>query len=145
MKANILKLLHCATLVTLAVGLSTATGKAQEQYKGTFTLPFQAQWGPLTLPAGDYTIDLQSSADSFLVVRGEGKSAFLLKGAVSTKPLSDYSQLTIVDVDGHEVITSLEAGPIGFAFNYSVRKSKMKSMQGTLVPVRTVNQSPTRG
>ncbi|HEV2495694.1 MAG TPA: hypothetical protein VG204_21760 [Terriglobia bacterium] len=140
MKARILKLVNYVALAALAFGLSTARGTAQEVYRGEFSLPFEARWGGVTLPAGDYTIDLRS-ADQFLVVRSGAKSALILKGAPDTKPVSDHSQLTVVDVDGHKVIKSLEAGQIGLAFDYHVPKAKMQSMQGTLIPVLKVNDS----
>ncbi len=40
--------------------LAAARASAQElnstHFSGTFTLPFEAQWGAMTLPAGDYTL-----------------------------------------------------------------------------------------
>jgi hypothetical protein len=56
-----LKLLNLLALVALALCFSAGLGKAQDVYKGTFTLPFEAHWAGAVLPAGEYTISLPST------------------------------------------------------------------------------------
>lgn len=66
-------------------------GKAQvhfsTHFKGAFTLPFEAQWGSLTLPAGDYTLQygIQLDGAGLVVVRGTAKGSpygMILAGSV---------------------------------------------------------------
>jgi hypothetical protein len=46
------------SLVLLALGATgaRAQGSATTNYAGSFTLPLEAQWGAMTLPAGNYSL-----------------------------------------------------------------------------------------
>lgn len=144
---RILRFLNQLVLGALALCLSAGLGRAQDAYKGTFTLPFEAHWAGAVLPAGDYTISMPSTATPYLLfVRGEGKSVIILANGASEKSLSDDSKLTVVKLAGTETITGLEAGQIGLALDYPLPKSKTKPMASsteeakrmtsTLIPVR---------
>jgi hypothetical protein len=74
--------------ITIMVGLSVAlfamgvTGARGEipystHLAGTFTLPFEAQWGKLTMPAGEYTLQYgtQESGHGLVVVRSAAKGS----------------------------------------------------------------------
>jgi hypothetical protein len=74
--------------ITILVGLSVAlfamgaTGARGEvpystHLAGMFTLPFKAQWGKLTLPAGDYTLQYgtEDNGQGLVVVRGMAKGS----------------------------------------------------------------------
>ncbi len=127
-----LKFLNQLALVALALCFSAGLGKAQDAYKGTFTLPFEAHWAGAVLPAGDYTISMPSTNSPYLLyVRGEGKSVIVLANGAAEKHLSDESKLIVVDAGGTETIAGLEAGQIGLVLDYSVPKSKMKPMAGS--------------
>jgi hypothetical protein len=85
--------------------LSAGLGKAQDAYKGAFTLPFEAHWAGAVLPAGDYTVSMPSTdAPYLLFVRGEGKSVIIFANTASEKSLSDDSKLTVVNMAGTETI-----------------------------------------
>ncbi len=127
-----LKFLNHFALVALALCSSAGLGRAQNAYEGKFTLPFEARWGGAALPAGDYAISIRSTTAPYvLIVRGEGKSVILLANGVDEKPVSDDSELTVVDAGGTETIADLEAGQVGLTFAFSVPKSKMKPMVGS--------------
>ena len=122
-----LKLVNHITFVALALCFSAVLGRAQSTYRGTFTLPFEVQWGAATLPAGDYTLTLESAnaGARLLYVRGEGKTAIIQSGWVDTEELSAQSQLTVTTTGGRRVITAFEAGQLGLNFGYAVPKAKM--------------------
>jgi hypothetical protein len=74
--------------ITVLVGLSAvlfvmgATGARGQiaypaRFAGTFTLSFEAQWGEMTLPAGDYTLQygIQDNGRGLVVVRGTAKGS----------------------------------------------------------------------
>lgn len=120
-----LKFVNHMTLLALALCFSAGLGKAQDTYKGKFTLPFEAHWGEADLPAGDYTISMRSAAQPYLVfVRGEGNEAIIMAMASSEKSVSDDSHLTIVDTGGNQTITELAAGQLGLTFSYAAPKMK---------------------
>ena len=126
-----LKFLNLLALVALALCFSAGLGKAQEAYKGTFTLPFEAHWAGAVLPAGEYTLSLPSTnAPYMLFVRGEGKSVIILANGWADRQLSDDSKLTVVNVNGTETIANLEAGQVGLTFDYPLPKFHTKRMAG---------------
>ena len=47
------------------IGMCLATGLvAAADVNGSFRLPFQTQWGPAVLPAGDYTFSLDHATQN---------------------------------------------------------------------------------
>jgi hypothetical protein len=142
-----LKFLNQFALVALALSLSFGQAKAQSAYEGKFTLPFEAHWGIAVLPAGDYTISMQSANEPYLLyIRGEGKTAIIMANGANTKAVSDDSHLTVVNTGGNQAVTELAAGQLGLILDYPVHKSQMKPMLGakpgakpltsSIIPVR---------
>jgi hypothetical protein len=93
------KILNLVTLAGLSLAflaLGAAGAKAQTVYStrfvGTFTLPFEAQWGALTLPAGDYTLEygMQESGHRLAFVRGTEKGRPY--GMILAGPLDQTSE-----------------------------------------------------
>jgi hypothetical protein len=46
----------CVALVALGATSASAAVISFARFTGSFTLPTQAQWGPMTLPAGNYSL-----------------------------------------------------------------------------------------
>lgn len=123
-------------LVPLAVYLSAGLGNAQNAYQGRFTLPFEARWQNVVLPAGTYTLSMYSTAAPCrLVVRGAGQSVMISGVSSDTKPLSDTSQLLLVRSGDSYIVRSLEAGPIGLDIDYRVGSGKATHMATVSVPI----------
>ena len=123
-------------LVPLALCLATGLGKAEDAYRGKFTLPFEARWQNVVLSAGDYTISMHSTgAPYMLVVEGAGKSVLIRGLSGETRQVSGTSRLTLVRVGEAYVVRSLEAGRIGMDIDYSVRSGKATKMATVSVPV----------
>jgi len=113
--------------MALSLCLAASQGKAQGAYKGIFTLPVEARWGTAILTPGDYTISMKlESARTFnyLVVQGQGKSAFILANATERKEFSNHSQMTLVETSAGYVVQTLDAGEAGLSLSYLVPKSK---------------------
>jgi hypothetical protein len=65
--------------VILTAGLFAACANAQSGsgvviYRGNFTLPHETHWGRATLPAGEYSISVDSSHTPALVRSKDGKT-----------------------------------------------------------------------
>ena len=84
-------------LALLAISLTSTFAKAQA-IKGNFTLPFQASWRGLVLPAGNYSFSIDRlAAQSLIVVQRDGKKVGLvIVGAVLYNSPSGQSQLVAV-------------------------------------------------
>ena len=123
-----LKFANHIALVAIALCVSAGAGKAQDDYRGTFTLPFEAHWGAAVLPAGDYEIKMPSASGPYLLfVRGEGRTAMIMAAGVNTQEASDDSQLTIINNGKDRAIDTLRAGQLGLILHYAVPKPKMES------------------
>jgi hypothetical protein len=118
---KILKVAGHSVLVALAAVLFASVGKSQvEGYKGTFTLPYEVRWANVTLPAGDYTLRVDSvSAPRFIYLTG-GKSAIVLAGVPNQRESSNHSQLVLVDTARGYAVRSLAIGQVGLSVDYSV-------------------------
>ena len=68
--------LSLAAALFLMAGMAAAQGSPISILSGSFTLPFDAQWGAMTLPAGDYTFDYSARYGERIVeVRGTAKGS----------------------------------------------------------------------
>ena len=122
-----LKLAMNVGFMALSLCLAASQGKAQGTYMGKFTLPVEARWGSVILAPGDYTISMElESARTFnyLVVRGEGKSAFILASVADHKEITNHSQLNLVKTAAGYAVQTLEAGEAGLTLSYLVPKNK---------------------
>lgn len=99
-----------------------ATGvKAQAltstQFTGSFTLPFMAQWGNVTLPSGDYDLyygSMNFSGANMVEIRGQGEAPhamFIAAGRNDTK--ATENALVCVMEGGKAYVRSLELPAIG--------------------------------
>lgn len=76
---------------TLSAGLLRA-----EDYKGSFTLPFEIRWGNATLPAGDYTFTIETDkVPNLATVRGENRAAMIIATGKSDSQFSGRSSLLL--------------------------------------------------
>jgi len=95
MKANrSFRFFGLLALATLATSLTSAFAKAQA-FKGNFTLPFQASWKGLVLPAGNYSFSIDRlAAQCLIVVQREGKTmGLVVVGPVFYNSPSGQSEL----------------------------------------------------
>ncbi|MFB3924084.1 MAG: hypothetical protein ACE145_20365 [Terriglobia bacterium] len=76
----------------LAPGLLSA-----QDYRGTFTLPFETRWGPATLPAGNYTFTINAGKAPYLArIRGENGEAIVMAAEMSDRQTVGRSELVLV-------------------------------------------------
>ncbi|MEJ2008306.1 MAG: hypothetical protein P8Z30_09170 [Acidobacteriota bacterium] len=116
---------NTVTLVGVSLmlfALCAAGAKAQGLYSidvtGTFTLPFEAQWGPMTLPAGDYNLyygSLTTAGTRLVEVKGQAEGSphgFLLtkeQDSISTTK----SALICIRQGNRRIVRELQMAPIG--------------------------------
>lgn len=118
--------LAALSVMVLALGATGAKGQANysTHFAGTFTLPFEAQWGKMTLPAGDYTLQygLNDIGHGLVVVRGAAKGSPY--GSIIAGPLGETSakQNAIVCVrDGNTLIVrALDMPSIGQSVDFTL-------------------------
>ncbi len=110
-------------LLALVLGTAQAQGPI-----GKFTLPFRAQWGTATLPAGDYSFKLDRA--------GPGGFLHLYTGlrAVALIPPQTYdtrtnapASLLLVAEHGVPVVREMRLPGIGIVLRYGAPKARRGS------------------
>jgi len=133
MKSLISKALLCTAFLT-------AAAFAAPIYRGSFTLPYPAQWGQATLPAGDYSIQFQDVGSRVFVAVNEtrtGRKVALLP-AKATEDAKGPSALLIVNRGNRHMISSLRLAELGEAFFYestTARGEEQEVLRNQTLPV----------
>jgi len=113
-------------LVLALAGAAIFVGVANAQdtvYAGNFTLPFEAQWGGLTLPAGDYSLKLGYSPagwDTILIEQDGRKLGMVMSRSHNQDLSSKHSTLVVARSDGRARIVALHVEELRSDFNYGV-------------------------
>jgi hypothetical protein len=122
-----LKVLAGLSLLVLTLGATgaKAQGHSGTDFTGTFTLPFEAQWGSTILPVGEYSLHYkQPLKGGPLVVEVVGKEkgsphAFILPRATSNVSASK-SALVCVREGNVLVVRALEMARIGQSVRFGM-------------------------
>lgn len=136
--------------LTIMVGLSlallalgTAGVKAQAipaaSFAGSFTLPFEAQWGPMTLPAGDYTLrygNLEGVHMVEVVGKKKGSPHGLIMVQARDLTAAGKNSLICARQGDVTIVRALEMPVIGetveFANPHGVRLLALQMHRGTI-------------
>jgi hypothetical protein len=93
-------------------------------YEGKFTLPFETRWGRAVLPAGDYTLTVDSTALPATVtvhsVRENRTAPMIMAQAISQHGASDQSALIVARNSGKGVVRGLQLAELGLRFEYAM-------------------------
>jgi hypothetical protein len=107
-------LVLAAFVACLSAGLASA-----QEFKGSFTLPFDAQWGGTTLPAGDYSFRINTARAPYVAhVRGEQGSIMVLAQSISDRPSPGHSELVIANSRGKSAVRALCLAELGVVLSY---------------------------
>jgi hypothetical protein len=127
------------TAVLLATCAFVAAANAQT-FSGRFTLPFEAHWGKIVLPAGNYTINLDSRYNVALLRTANGRAVgFAPIPIVSTSDKGATALLVMIRGD-QRIIRSLNLPASGVTLVYppatdAEREMLAKADQVQAVPV----------
>jgi hypothetical protein len=123
--ARYLKAITKLGLIAVVVGILAGAGNAVTVYRGKFTLPIEVRWGSSTLPAGDYTFELESQSSPYtLYVHGQKANAIIRAISVDSGVLSTTAQLDLIDTSDVPTIKTFEAPELGVTFTYFTPKQK---------------------
>jgi hypothetical protein len=112
-----------AAFAFAAVCASAVPASAQSACKGSFTLSHQVRWQNVTLPAGDYTFDMQSvNTPSRMIVKGPNGSQFIA-AVVADEKTGEDSMLIVENRATGSYVKELRLSAIGRTFRYSVPKA----------------------
>ena len=130
------------TLVGLSLilfALATVGAKGQVLYSthfaGSFTLPFEAQWGKMTLPAGEYTLDYGSLNNGYrLVVVGsaaKGGPVGMIQAGPGNETSAAKNAIVCIREGDTLVVRALEMAAIGESVRFGLpRGAKLVAHNG---------------
>lgn len=134
-------------LLTLAVVVAiAATGAAQgAAYNGKFTLPHEVQWGRALLPAGEYSLAMDSIKGPLSVRDASGRTRALLFGS-NGFPKADQPTALLITVAGNSrVVRSFNCPAWGTnqiykAFTQEERDRLADGVSTETIPVRLASR-----
>lgn len=122
-------------LAIAVVALTAVPANAQQLYKASFTLPFEAQWGNTVMEPGNYTITIEDAIGQKLIrLHGPAELAIFTGSAYPDK-YGDNGKLTFLNVNGVYTLKSFTASAIGRLYEFPVYKTKGVRAQLTSIAV----------
>jgi hypothetical protein len=126
--------------IVIATCVFTAVVNAQPSYTGKFTLPHEARWGSVVLPAGSYSILMDSPSAPALVWSANGETKMFTTPPTIADSEKSAAAITMT-VNGNErIVRSLNLPELGKSFTYkpltkAERELFAKTGQVETVPV----------
>ena len=122
-----------AGLTVVLVVLCAPGAKAQSTsptlFGGTVNLPFQMQWGPMVLPAGEYTLHYGAVNGTTYVVevqgRGKGSPHGLILARNPNPSSARTSSLTCIREGNIGIVRKLEMPGIGRSISFAMPNGAM--------------------
>jgi hypothetical protein len=131
--------------VVLATSVFVAAVNAQPRFQGKFTLPYEVHWSTAVLPAGQYTIRINSIGAAAFVWSADGKTAFVLPSRFRDDSQKGPTSLLITVYGNERRVRSLNLPELGASLVYEPvnkieREMLAKSGRVTAVPVLTAGK-----
>lgn len=112
-----------AAVTLLALCFNAGRASAQE-VAGTFTLPFEAHWGPATLPPGNYSFRLDSPGPEGILMLSRGtKKVAMIQDQGRGDEKSGRSELIVDRTAAGYTIRELHLPKLGITAYYWERKA----------------------
>ncbi len=117
-------------VLTVASAFIFAGIASAQVCQGQFTLPFDAQWGRATLPAGDYTFTINSTGSPVIAMIGQSDRnvGLVMAQSTSTSDATKASELIVTRNGGHARIRVLHLAELGTDLYYAAPKSEGREM-----------------
>ena len=118
MWARHFKLFTKAGAAAFALGALATSGKAQDAYRGKFTLTVETHWGTATLPPGNYSFTLPSNNAPYrFYIQGQAVSAIIQATTADQRVISERARLNLVDIADVRTVKTFDV-ELGVAFTY---------------------------
>ena len=127
--------LRVLVLAGFVACLTGGVASAQD-FKGSFTLPFEARWGSAILPAGDYTFKMDMVRAPFLAqIYGKDGSVLVLAQSVTDRANPAQSELILVPRAGKYTVRALNLAGVGLVFSYGRSSGKHLTLAKNAEPI----------
>jgi hypothetical protein len=104
-------------LAVVLGGLTAGAAQAQS-YTARLTLPYEVRWGTATLPAGDYTLAMDTVAEPLRVIDASGRIRVFVHGIPDPATKSRPAALLITRDGAERTVRSFNCPAWGQEFVY---------------------------
>jgi hypothetical protein len=131
--------------VLLATCALTVAAYAQPTFVGKFTLAYEVHWGQVVLPAGDYSIRMDSVAGPAKIMPASGGWAVYTESPITADSEKGGTYLTLTILGNEHRVHSMNLPPLGKSVIFSPltkseREELAKGGQINSVPVVTARK-----
>jgi len=124
--------------VVLLATCAFATAANAQTLAAKFTLPFEVHWGKNVLPAGEYSVSIDSSASVGLVRSANGKTAFYTPIPIRAYSHTGNTALFVMVRGNDRIVRSLNLPTRGVSLIYRPTTSAEREMLAEADQVKTV-------
>lgn len=111
------------------LGFSIAAS-AQPAWQGKFTLPYEVHWNHAVLPAGNYTITMESKHAPAIIRTANGDRSFYTGVPAVVGSEAGGASLLITTRNGQHTVRSLNAPMLGTSFVFrAIPKSEREALE----------------
>jgi hypothetical protein len=103
-----------------------------------FTLPFEVQWGRNVLPAGEYSINMDSSANVALIRSADGTTVGFTPIPIQNTSRTGNTALFVMVRGNERIVRSLNLPTRGVSLVYQPTTSAQREMLAHADKVKTV-------
>jgi hypothetical protein len=105
-------------LAVLFGGLAAGAAHAGDYYSGNVTFPYEVRWGGAALPAGEYTLAMDTIAGPLRVIDASGRVRALLYGSREQPRRTQPSSLLVTSDGAGRIVRSLNCPAWGVNLVY---------------------------
>jgi hypothetical protein len=127
--------LSAAMLAGAFAGSVSQVYAQSENYRGSFTLPFEARVGNVILQPGTYTVKTLEGAHGVRITGDSGKASILAAGYEFNKG-TEKPKLIFTDSNGMYSLESFDSGAAGQTLHFYQTKSRRGVERAASTPVK---------
>jgi hypothetical protein len=120
-----------ATLLMASIAFPVAAN-AQPAWVGKFTLPYEVHWNHAVLPAGDYTISVDSKSSPALIRATNGSRSIYTNVPTAATSERGPASLLITGSGGQHTVRSMNSPLLGVSLVFqAIPKSEREALAKT--------------
>ena len=100
----------------MAIPAFTAPANAAPTWAGKFTLPYEVTWNKTVLPAGEYTVRVNSKVAPLFISSTQGNTRMFTFTPIMADSMPGGTNILVSAADGRHIVRSLNAPSLGVSF-----------------------------
>ena len=102
--------------VLMAIPAFTAPANAEPTWAGKFTLPYEVTWNKTVLPAGEYTVRVNSKGAPLFISSTQGNTRMFTFTPIVADSMPGGTNILVSAAGGRHIVRLLNAPSLGVSF-----------------------------